>query len=699
MTKKASGIIGGDVLEWLLPAPHEVEERGALGGVRGFDARFFGFREAADLGLVFEEAGLGVEGGWPLDVVHIGGLGEAAGVRSLTVGEAEVLKNFDEGYLLEVEGGRGVLVAGGYRGAVHGIERLRQWMGLPGGRRRAFTLLDFPVLGIRAVNRDDAEDWSHAYWDRTIAHARAHFFNMAGFSVENAMLALARGDMEEYGRLTGIFRAIRDKARRAGVTLAPMVYNIDFFVGLFLQAAGREDLTVMRDRVNVRYDLPGAWEEGARIMVQGFADLEPGAFCLWLSEAVHERHGEPGLPEDEQFGKDAAFMARVICGVAERVPGVRLFAIMSQGVREHIPVFTGACAGLPVVFVHYDGEWTYHCAPPRLTLHGVRRSLQSGRPWVCKPAWVRVIYNGMPIIRPSEIQKECMEIIHEGYEGIFPNASRWETVPWNMSVGAAFAWGGDRADLETVLGRVLAASGDGDVPPDLLLEVEQIWRRMNLINTPLEGSPRYSPFRSLVHKMLRFVERASADPAFANSDFEEAWITGQWQTHAAWLRATTRRLEEMTAWHRQRKNPGPWATATLAILPALLDLHSHTLASAYLVCREASPDNAKGVWRAWRPLLRFHIERAASAMDHALAFTPLDGQMNRREGTAFTHPSTFPRTAGWTGDFATLKNSCAAILGAIDDPAAFSGLKAAPGFEGFWPREGLFSVLRWPVVL
>jgi len=129
----------------------------------------FGEAEAADLCEEFAQIGLAANDGLEAEMICFG----HPTPRPLSATERLVLAQTDEAYLLEVRHGRVWMVAAGYRGAVHALERLRQWVALSAEACEALTLLDQPVLAVRGMNRDDTEDWSPVYWRATIDFARS----------------------------------------------------------------------------------------------------------------------------------------------------------------------------------------------------------------------------------------------------------------------------------------------------------------------------------------------------------------------------------------------------------------------------------------------------------------------------------------------------------------------------------------------
>ncbi len=644
-----------------------------------------------------------VPAGRPLRVVHRQHAAQTADLRPLTPAEQQVLAQSAQAYLLEMRDDGGFAVVGGYAGAAHALQRLAQWCELPAAKRHPFTLLDLPHLAVRGMNRDDAETWALDYWQGTIALARGCFLNLLGISAEKAVACLARNDQDKYRWYVERFAALQGQARSSGIRLVPMIYNVDHMLGQFLKAAGREDLTRVRDRIIIRHDRPEAWNLAVELLARVSADFQASAIALWASEAAHGLHGDT-LSAPDQWRAEARFYARLVEAVRERHPPTTLIAVLSQGLRDDAHVFTEILAGRPVEFVHYDGEWTYNAAPPALTTWAVAQSLQAGQRWLGKPAWVRVAYNGLPLAQPAKVHRETLELIDRRYIGVFANASRWITNPWNCRVGAATAWGGARAGLEAIANRLLAQEGEDRFTVADLLELEAIWTRLNLLNTPIgEGAPRFSAHRSLVYHMLLWVERAATDPAFTVSPFEEAYIWRTWHEQAAWL---TRAAEQVAVW-RKRLDVRPddearlWPRA-LGVLGPMLDLHAHSLAAAFIVCREASPDNSRGPWQAWRRLLGWHLVQGQEALEWLLAFEPgdrLSGESRQYEGDMFDDSADIAPLYQWGPPLRRMEGAVRNVLNRLEDPVAFATLKTTLGLSGYWPRGGLYSVLDWPVRL
>lgn len=715
-------------LPWLCPVPHCVAESGVVPDrVSGFLFAFHGFPEEEEERLRMQAAdmGLAAQDGLPLDFVH--GAGGPAAAGQPAVDEAEVLRNRPGAYWIDLAEASCTVRVGSYEGAVHALVRLTQWLGLSDDCKQSFRMLDFPMFAFRGINRDDEESWSLDYWDRTIRYARNLFLNRLGISAERAFLAYARKDTQRYNDFVGRFHAIRDKGAEAGIGVMPMFYNVDHMLGQFLKAAGREDLCRMANRVIIRYELPEAWEVALDLCVSVLTDLAPRSFVIWASETSHEDHGVEGLPADEQWAAEAGFCAELLRRVRERAGEVSLVAILSQGCRERVESFTGACRGLPVQFVQYDGEWTY-CMPcplslppalvrrstdergvettmvstPPLTTWHVEQSLERGGvPWLGKPAWVRIAYLGLPYLRPAAVIRECEELLAAGYCGMFPNASRWGSNPWIVSLGSAAAWGAGRTSIAGQLERFFKEDfGPGFAREDIQ-KLESIWVRMSLLNTPMEAAPRLSAFRSTLYNMAFFLQRACLDPEFTISDFEEIYFVHTWQREAGWLREA---MEQIERWKpglnmEDREATSLWPHS-IRVLEPLLALHAHLLAAAYIVCREYSPDNSKGPWHAWRRLLAWHLEKVDGSIEGVLAFEPLDAFLDRGSGaleTAFDQPGEIPLLYGFKPVLREMQTACLNVRKHIESPAAFSALKTRKGLDGEWPRNGLYECLNWPV--
>jgi hypothetical protein len=505
-----------------------------------------------------------------------------------------------------------------------------------------------------------------------------------------------------------------------------MFYNVDHMLGQFLKAADREDLCRMANRIIIRYESPEAWDAVLDLCVSVLKDLAPRSFAMWASETSHEDHGVAGLPAVEQWEAEAGFYAELLRRVRERAGDVSLIAILSQGCRENIDIFTRACSGLSVQFVHYDGEWTY-CMPcplalpptmghrsfdergdettvvetPPLTTWQVEQSLERGLSWIGKPAWIRIAYLGLPYIRPAAIVRECEELLAKGYRGIFPNASRWGSNPWNVTLGSAAAWGVGRVSAADQIGRCFAEDlGSGFTREDIRI-LEELWVRMTSLNTPMEAAPRFSAFRSTLYNMAFFVERACLDPGFTMSDFEEIYFVHAWQHEAGWLGEAMQQVER---WKGRLDGAGSNESSlwphSLKVLEPLLGLHAHLLAAAFIVCREYSPDNAKGPWHAWRRLLAWHLEKADGCMKGVLALQPLDEYMDRGAGvmeSAFDQPSELPRLYQFREVLREMQTACRNVQEHIQNTSAFSALKTRKGLDGEWPRNGLYACLNWPV--
>jgi hypothetical protein len=713
------------VLPWPYPVPHRYAESAAVSGFTGLAPVYHGFDEKAQQQLHVQACDLDlvVDNGLPVDVI----LKDAGpdGAAAPGADEQDALAKHAEGYWVDLTATHCVVRTTSYAGAVHALVRLAQWRRLPAEARPAFRMLDFPRLDFRGMNRDDEEDWSRDYWTTTIRYARNLFQNHLALSAEQAFLARAAGEEERYQDMVARFHAIRDEGSAAGITVLPMFYNIDHMLGQFLKAAGREDLTRMANRVIIRYESSEAWKTVTALCATVLADLAPRAFAMWASESSHEDHGMEGLKADDQWNAEAAFYADLLRRVRERVGDVSLTAILSQGTRERVHTFTRACDGLPVQFVHYDGEWTY-CMPcplalpptlvrrefgsrgedittaevPPLTMRQVGESLAEGHPWIGKPAWIRIAYLGLPYVRPAAIVRECRELIDRGYHGIFPNASRWQSLPWNVSLGSAAAWGAGRISLDEELRRFFAADLGPHFSLDDIHRLEAIWIRITSLNTPMEAAPRFSAFRALVYQMALFVAQACEAPDFAVSGFEEVYFMHTWQREAGWLRDA---LEQVGQWKARLAAADPpadpatlWPHSVQALDP-LLALHAHMLAAAYVVCRESAPDNCKGPWRAWRRLVQWHLERTCDAIDGILAIKSLDNYVHRHEGSAFDQPAELPTLYKMQEPLHAMQKACRAVLDRIEDPAAFSALHAAPGLDGDWPGGGLYETLNWPV--
>jgi hypothetical protein len=714
------------ILPWLCPAPHRVDEREGPQAADGFrvDVRGLGEENARRLRDQAVDLGIAVEQGLPLCVI-LGEEGPEAAPIPLPE-EFEALRGRPGAYWIELTETSCTVRAESYEGAVHAMVRLAQWRRLPAGERRAFRMLDFPRLAFRGMNRDDEEDWSLDYWQRTIRYSRNLFLNRLALSAEQAFLARARGDAKRYDDLVRRFHAIRDEGAAAGIDVMPMFYNVDHMLGQFLKAAGREDLCRMANRIIIRYDSPEAWEAALDLCTAVLSDLAPRSFAIWASETSHEDQGVEGIAAADQYAAESAFCANLVRRVRERAGEAALVMMLSQGTREWSDLFTRACRGLPVEFVHYDGEWTY-CMPcplplppamvrrsiddrgddtmvvetPPLTTWQVAESLERGVPWIGKPAWIRIAYQGLPYLRPAAIVRECRELVEKGYRGIFPNASRWESNPWNVSLGAAAAWDAGRLATGDALRRFFAPELDSVFTADDIRTLETIWIRMTSMNTPMEAAPRLSAFRSTLFHMALFVERACGDPAFAVSDFEEIYFVHAWQREAGWLRESMQQVERWKGCldGADREEISLW-THSVRILEPLLALHAHLLAAAFVVCREYSPDNSKGPWKAWRRLLAWHMERAQEAMDGVLAFQPLDTYIDRAQNadaTAFDQPSELPLLYRFETALREMRTACGNVLERIEDASAFSALKTRKGLDGAWPRGGLYECLGWPV--
>lgn len=618
------------------------------------------------------------------------------GTEGIDAESARMLARDPQSYVLVLRSDQCRLVAGGYAGAVHGLERLGQLSAADGV---GCTIVDAPALAVRGMNRDDAEDWSVEYWHRTIDFARTHLLNFIGFGAEDAFMRYASGDTAGYQQRIRCFRELHERARLSAVRLVPMMYNADHFSAQFLKAAGRADLTRRRGRTIIRYDSEEAWDAATELIVQVFADLRPDSFCVWASEVTHERHGDHTLPEDTQWRLEAEFFKRLLARVRQSQPDTTMVVCMAQGARDHVRVFTEILGDLPVEFVHYDGDWTYHISPPALTTYAVRRAVGSGTTWLAKPAWSRVVFQGLPIIRPAGVHAEINEIIHGGLRGVFANASRWQAAPWNTMIGAAAAWSGDRLGLEQAYTSVLTTEektrfGAGDME-----QLASLWRRLLLFNAPLEGAPRISSWRTVVYHLLGIVHDAARNSEFQPGTFDELYVNELWNHNAAWFQES---IELLSSWRRRlpgsADGDGLWAT-TLRVLPALASFYANALAAGYIVVREATGDNTKGPWRAWRRLLAWHLQRVVRSIDDLLEFTPLDGIKDRDCPEMFELTTDHPgmARAEWTKVMLRVRDECTATLGIVEDPDSFPALQAANGDAGYWPRDGLFSVLGWPV--
>lgn len=713
-------------LPWLCPTPHTYREEQVLEtDVSGFAFSFVELEESVrqDLTQQADELGLCASDGWPCSIA----LFKEDSPESDLSADMALLQHRTEAYRIEADQGHIQIVAGGYQGAVHALVRLRQWLDLPAENRPLFRMLDFPLLDFRGMNRDECEDWSPAYWNRTISCARSIFANHLAISVERAVLAYASGLSEEYSNYVRCFRDFKEKARSAGITLFPMFYNMDHMLGQFLKAAGYDRFCCRRNRLNIRYESPEAWSKAVDIVEAVFADMGCEKFAVWMSENSHAIQGDKTLKESQQWGCEADFLADLLRRLRQKLPDVSLLAILSQGTRDHIGIFAQAFSGLPVDIVHYDGEWTYGMpAPislpassvkcvysegnltvarktPPLTTYGVAHSLESGARWICKPAWNRIAYLGFPFIRPDAIYRECSEIISAGYIGVFPNCSRWETNFWNLKVGSAAAWGGQRSDVRCLIDSCFHADQQTGFSADDVLRLEEIWTHVSTINIPTENAPRFSEHRALMFHMPRWIEEACYQADFKISPFEEAYFLQTWQNEAGWLEEAS---TQISRWEsllerdaNQKQSEGYLWEQTLPLLGSIINLQKHALAAAYIVCREGSPDNAIGPWRAWRKLLALHVRQAADAIENIMRFQAVDQIVGREhwEGDHFEIPAEVGSQYGFIEPLTTMLDACKNVLSGIEDPDSFSAFKAADGFEGPWPSKGLYSVLDWPV--
>ena len=713
------------VLPWLSPVPHRVDEGENCLKVHGFrfDVRGFGAQDSRRLQEQARDLGIAANDGMAL-ILAYGDVGSGELSRP-AADETAALRNRTGAYWIHLTAKSCTVHVESYEGAVHALVRLAQWLRLPAGRRTAFRMLDFPRLTFRGMNRDDEEDWSREYWAHTIRYSRNLFLNRLALSAEQAFLACARGDRKQYDDLVGRFHAIRDKGAAAGIDVKPMFYNVDHMLGQFLKAAGRDDLCRMANRIVIRYESPEAWEAALDLCVSVLSDLAPRSFAMWASETSHADHGVEGLSTAEQWEAEAGFYAELLRRLRVRLADISLTAILSQGCRDNVHVFTRVCGELPVEFVHYDGEWTY-CMPcplplppamvhrtiddggvettavetPPLTTWQVAESLERGATWIGKPAWIRIAYLGLPYIRPAAMVRECEELQRKGYRGIFPNASRWGSNPWNISLGSAAAWDAGRVPVAEEVARFFAPDlGQGFTAEDVR-KLEELWRRLTRLNTPMEAAPRFSAFRSTAYNMAFFVERACVDPDFSVSDFEEIYFVHTWQREAGWLREAMDQLRRWESSLKDSANPTSLWPHSLRALQPLVALHAHLLAAAFIVSREYSPDNSKGPWHAWRQLLAWHLEKVDGAVEGVLAFQPLDEFIDRArkaEPTAFDQPSELPLLYQFETALREMQTACRNVLQRIDDAAAFGALNTRTGLDGEWPRNGLYECLDWPV--
>jgi hypothetical protein len=711
---------GTYALPWLLPVPYQYSPGEETAAAAGFSFRIHpeDVNDADRLEAQAIDMGLVDTGGMTCDIFFSS---TSQGPAHLYPEEMDVLNRCHEAYWIRMTSETCLIVAGGYAGAVYALVRLSQWLNLNGTDRNGFQMLDFPRLEVRAANRDDQEDWSLDYWRETIRYSRSVFINHLAVSVEDAIIAYAEGRQKDYQELLAVFHRIHQEGADAGITVFPMFYNTDHMLGQFLKAAGRPDLCRMANRNLIRYELVEAWELALDICAKVFVDMGASRFALWVSESCHEGLGDGSLGEEEQWLAEAQFYASLLRRVQEGNEKISLTVILSQGVRDHVDLFVRACEGLPVEFVHYDGEWTYtmpvpialpptlvkqstgaqgqwiiETETPPLTTWGVAHSLETNARWIAKPSWIRIAYLGMPYIRPAAIYRECIELVERGYVGIFPNCSRWKTNPWNVSFGAAAAWSAGRASMKKMVDLFFAEENVPMFSTDDILRMEEIWTHMNVINTPMEASPRLSRHRSLLYHTTFFVFRACGDPEFKLSPFEEVYFLHTWQREAAWLRDAQ---EQVESWCSRLKNSakpkaGLWSHS-LPILKSFLEMHANLLAAAFIICRESSPDNSKGPWKAWRHLLKWHIEHVVRAIEEVQLFRPLDQQ--KFKGVGFEHPSELPRLCAFQEPLEEMANACREVIGNIEKPDAFSALKTRSGRSGTWPRLGLYSVLDWPV--